>query len=256
MLHDHFNAEIVVKTIENKQEAVDYLTWTFYYHRLLQNPHYYNLTGTTHRHVSDHLSELVETTLADLDKAGMISIEDDRDLTALNPSLIAAYYYIRYTTIEMFASALQQSFRTRQIVDVLSRATEFEELPMRRKEDKLLKPLLHHAKFKIDNASLQDPATKAHLLLQAHFSRTPLPADLVTDQRAVVETSARLLQAMHDIISSSNWLKAALACMEVSQMVVQALWLRDPPLLQLPHVTAKEVHAFSEHVRGAVSPTY
>lgn len=26
-LHDHFNAEIVTKTIENKQEAIDWLTW-------------------------------------------------------------------------------------------------------------------------------------------------------------------------------------------------------------------------------------
>ncbi len=46
---------------------MDYLTWTFYYRRLAQNPNYYNMAGVSHRHLSDHLSELVENTLADLE---------------------------------------------------------------------------------------------------------------------------------------------------------------------------------------------
>ncbi|PHT35926.1 hypothetical protein CQW23_23626 [Capsicum baccatum] len=55
-LHYNFNSEMVVGVIQNKQDAIDYLTWTFMYRRLTQNPNYYNLQGVSHRHISDHLS--------------------------------------------------------------------------------------------------------------------------------------------------------------------------------------------------------
>ena len=41
-------------------------------------------TGVTHRHLSDHMSELVETTLNDLEQSKCISIEDDIDTSPLN----------------------------------------------------------------------------------------------------------------------------------------------------------------------------
>ncbi len=56
-------------------------------------------TGVTHRHLSDHLSELVENTLADLEQSKCVAIEEDTDLSPLNLGMIAAYYYINYTTI-------------------------------------------------------------------------------------------------------------------------------------------------------------
>jgi len=68
-LHDYFNAEIVTKTIENKQDAVDYLTWTLFYRRLTKNPNYYNLQNISNQYLSDYLSELVENILNNLEQS-------------------------------------------------------------------------------------------------------------------------------------------------------------------------------------------
>jgi pre-mRNA-splicing helicase BRR2 len=45
-----------------------------------------------------------------------------------------------------------------------------------------------------------------------------------------------------DVVASSGWYTPALAAMDMSQMVTQGLWDKDPPLLQLPGVT-REVAA-------------
>jgi len=55
----------------------------------------------------------------------------------------------------------------------------------------------------------------------------------------MLETFSRLLLAMVDVIGSNGWLKPALEAMEMSQMVTQAVWNDDSPLMQLPHFTKK-----------------
>lgn len=156
-LHDHLNAEVVVRTIENKQDAVDYLTWTFMYRRLTQNPNYYNLQGVSHRHLSDHLSELVEATLSDLEASKCVAIEDDMDLSPLNLGMIAAYYYISYTTIELFSSSLTAKTKLKGLCEILSSASEYARLPMRPGEDELVRKLVMHQGFQWTNRSSLTP---------------------------------------------------------------------------------------------------
>ncbi|KAJ2939955.1 hypothetical protein O0L34_g6662 [Tuta absoluta] len=240
-LHDHLNAEIVNKTIENKQDAVDYLTWTFLYRRLTQNPNYYNLQGVTHRHLSDHLSELVESTLQELEQAKCIAIEDEMDVQPLNLGMIASYYYINYTTIELFSLSLTSKTKIRGLLEIISSAAEYSDLVIRHREENIIKALAAKVPHKPTSSTgvvrYNDPAVKAHVLLQAHLSRTQLPAELQADTAIVLTKAIRLIQACVDVVSSSGWLSPAVAAMELAQMATQAMWAKDSYLRQLPHFT-------------------
>ncbi|KAG9438152.1 U5 small nuclear ribonucleoprotein helicase [Apis mellifera carnica] len=240
-LHDHFNAEIVTKTIENKQDAVDYLTWTFLYRRLTQNPNYYGLQGVTHRHLSDHLSELVESTLSDLEQAKCVAVEDEMDTLPLNLGMIAAYYYINYATIELFSLSLNNKTKIRGLLEIISAAAEYETVPVRQREENLLRSLATRLPHAPQASRMADPHVKAQLLLQAHLSRIQLGPELQKDTELVLSKAIRLIQACVDVLSSSGWLAPAVAAMELAQMVTQAMWSKDSYLKQLPHFTAETI---------------
>ena len=235
-LHDHVISEIVTKTIENMQDAVDYLTWTFLYRRLPKNPTYYNLQGTSSVHISEYLSEMVETILGDLEESRCCKIGDDGEISPLNLGMIAAYYYIQYKTIDIVASSVTAKTKIRGILEILSASWEFADLPLRYGEEKTVKMLARTQPHKMPDTAY-DAHAKTLVLLQCHFSRKVITADLRNDQKVILKDSLKLIQAIVDVISSNGWLKPALAAMELSQMVVQGLWNKDHVLKQIPHFT-------------------
>jgi len=92
------------------------------------------------------------------------------------------------------------------------------------------------------------------VLLQAHFSRTPLPTDMKSDlQESILEPSVKLLQALVDVVASQGWLKPALSAMELSQMIVQGMWDKDSALLQIPHFDKSRTVMCANHPNAPVS---
>ena len=61
----------------------------------------------------------------------MIAIEDDMDLEALNLGMIAAYYYVAYTTIDLLATSLTAKTKLKGLLEIVAAASEFDDLPIR-----------------------------------------------------------------------------------------------------------------------------
>lgn len=242
-LHDAFVAEISAKTIESTQEAVDWSTYTYFYRRLLSNPSYYNLHDTSHEGLSAHLSELVEQTLKELVDANLIEHDEEEDaITPLNPCMIAAYYNISFITMQTLMMSLNGKTSLKGVLEIITAATEFEDIQIRRHEEHILSRIYDRVPYKMQDVNFETPHFKAFVLLQAYFSRMQLPIDLAKDQEVVVRKVLNILSASVDVLSSEAHLNT-LSAMELSQMVVQAMWQKDSPLKQIPHFDSDTIKA-------------
>lgn len=246
-LHDAFVTEISTKMIESGEDAINWATFTYFYRRLLANPSYYSLTDPTHDGLSQYLSDMVEATLKDLAESKIIDFdEDDGTVAPQNAAMIAAYYNISYITMQTFLLSLTAKTKLKGILEIVTSATEFEAIQIRRHEEVILRRIYESVPVKMAEPVFDSPHFKAFVLLQAHFSRMNLPIDLAKDQEVILTKVLSLLSATVDILSSDGHLNAMNA-MEMSQMVVQAMWDRDSPLKQIPNFTTEVIKTANKY---------
>ena len=212
---------------------------------------FYNLQGTTPTHVADYLSELVETTLADLVNSDCIIVQDEMDTLPNNLGMIASFYYISYITVETFSASIKETTKLKGLLEIVSSANEFETIPIRHHEDSLLERIYDRVPVKLAKVDYTSPYFKTYLLLQAHFSRMTLPPDLTIDQSLVLSKITGLLSACVDVMSSKSYL-GCLGAMDLSQMCVQGVWDRDSPLKQVPYFDDNVLQRFSRASKDSV----
>uniref|UniRef100_A0A2K6G205 Helicase C-terminal domain-containing protein n=2 Tax=Propithecus coquereli TaxID=379532 RepID=A0A2K6G205_PROCO len=246
VLSDHLNAEIAGGTITSKQDALDYITWTYFFRRLIMNPSYYNLGDVSHDSVNKFLSHLIEKSLIELELSYCIEIgEDNRSIEPLTYGRIASYYYLKHQTVKMFKDRLKPECSTEELLSILSDAEEYTDLPVRHNEDHMNSELAKCLPMEPNPHSFDSPHTKAHLLLQAHLSRAMLPCpDYDTDTKTVLDQALRVCQAMLDVAANQGWLVTALNITNLVQMVIQGRWLKDSSLLTVPNIEHHHLHLF------------
>ncbi|TPX31933.1 hypothetical protein SmJEL517_g04845 [Synchytrium microbalum] len=264
-LHDHFNAEIVSGTIKSKQDAVDFLTWTYFYRRLPMNPTYYGLETTDAHSINIFLSGVVEKTITDLAEAGCCDVQSQFFITPTVIGRIASYYYLQYRTVDLLRKRLTRDYRATgraedhdgdfsRMMRILSDVSEYDEHPVRHNEDhhnqemEAMLPVHGYDPLKKGQSSFggprqvlgyDSPHLKVFLLMQAHLTRmTSFPiADYATDLVSVLDQSIRVMQAMVDVSADQGYLATTKGVMKLMQCIKQARWPTDSTLLTLPRIT-------------------
>lgn len=253
VLDNHLGAEVSAGVITTKQDALDYLTWTFFFRRLHKNPTYYGLDISAEEHKESHLAAqqlaadymitLVDKSLDDLAESDCVLVHSNGDVDRTPFGRIMSYYYLSHLTIRKFLSKARKTSIT-TFADALawiSSATEFDDLPVRHNEDlinaELAKNLPLDTVGLLDGMPLWDPHVKAFLLIQAFMSRIDLPiSDYVGDQTSVLDQGIRIIQAGIDVMTELNKYDAVVQMIRLLQCIKSARWPEDYPLSILPGV--------------------
>jgi antiviral helicase SLH1 len=250
VLSNHLGAEISAETIRAKQDALDYLTWTFFFRRLHKNPSYYGLQISAEEHntmeaqnlANDYMVDLVDKSLEELSESKCITLHSNGDIDPTPFGKVMSYYYLSHKTIRHFLSIAKRDLTFTDALTLLSFATEFDELPVRHNEDLINAELSKNLPLEASGLGMPmwDPHVKAFLLLQAHFERIDLPiSDYVGDLNSVLDQSIRVCQAAVDILAELGYLAAVKDMIGLMQSIKSARWKDDGPLSIFPGVNAE-----------------
>ncbi len=244
-LPDHFNAEIASGTLTDKQACIDYLSWTYFFRRLIANPKFYGLDiknkePQKHKKINDFLVKLVDDSLKKLAESRCVKLIDEFTFEPLPLGFLASFYYIRHETINFFDKNLSDKLSIMDLIDILSKAKEFDEVPVRHNEDNFNEGLAKICPYPVNKKTLDSPNTKTNLLFQAHFSRLPLPIrDYLTDMKLVLDSSIRIIHAMIDLAAEKGILNITINLMYIMQMIIQGAWIEDSGLKNISYFDQK-----------------
>ncbi|KAI9770001.1 MAG: hypothetical protein M1840_003712 [Geoglossum simile] len=270
VLDDHLGAEISAGTIATKQDALDYLTWTFFFRRLHKNPSYYGLEISAEDHntitaqavANEYMVELIDRSLGELEESGCITIFPNGNVESIPLGKIASYYYLSHKTIRHLTRHAKKNATFEDCLSWMCCASEYDELPVRHNEDLINVELSNNLPLKAETLGLPmwDPHVKAFLLLQAYMSRIDLPiSDYITDQNSVLDQSIRILQSLAkasiDALTELGYLSSCMTMMTLLECIKSARWPHDGPLSILPGVDAENERYRIEEIKSAPTTT-
>ncbi|QRV72722.1 hypothetical protein RhiJN_00736 [Ceratobasidium sp. AG-Ba] len=271
---DSLNAEIALGTVSNIQEAVSWLGYTYLHVRMRKNPFHYGITRDMLQddpQLVGRRNELATSAARKLSDAGMISFNVKTEELAINDlGLIAAKYYIRHASIEVYNQMFKPKMSESDLLVMLSKSTEFSQIQVRENEiseletvmrDKELVPCQIPEPLKEDTANRRigiDGGEKArgkgggdkngterkpspvdttdgkvNVLLQGYISKyNPQDFALVSDMAYVAQNGGRIIRALLEVAISRKYASTAASLAQMSLAVEKRMWPFVNPMEQ------------------------
>src|SRR5690606_1437729 len=138
VLDNHLCAEICAETIITKQDALDYLTWTFFFRRLHKHPSYYGLEISAEEHNStaaqqmanEFMISIVDASQSEHINTKFFVVYPNGDVDPIPLGKIMSYYYLSHKSIRQLVRKAKPQASFLIALSWMCLATEYDELPV------------------------------------------------------------------------------------------------------------------------------
>ncbi|OBZ76331.1 putative helicase mug81 [Grifola frondosa] len=233
---DSLNAEIALGTVANIHDGVQWVGYTYLFVRMRKNPFQYGLPReevAEDPHLGSKRNQLVTNTASRLAEARMITFDRlSGSLAITDLGRIAAKYYIRHASIEIFNKEFRPKMTEADVLAMLSMSTEFDQIQVRENEIEELKYFMENIPCKVKGGT-DTSQGKVNILLQGYISGfRPEDFALVSDQAYAAQNGGRIVRALLEIAISRKWANVSAVLMGMSKAIEKRLWPFDQPLKQ------------------------
>ncbi|VDK53455.1 unnamed protein product, partial [Anisakis simplex] len=242
-IHDNLNAEIALGTVSNINEAVEWLSYSYYSIRSKLNPLAYGIPYNQLENdpeLKDYLTKIMNEAAEKLDMNQMIRFDSVNGfVNATDLGRIASHYYVKFETIEMLNTGvgnvkLTQLMTDDNVINLIANASEFSQIRVREEESEDLEQLKTYCPLRLKQGALATVAGKINCLMQAYLSRVNIRSfSLLSEMLYIEQNSGRLCRAMFEIVLRRGWAHATNAFLCMAKCLEKRVWPFQTPLRQI-----------------------
>jgi len=259
-LVDALNAEVALGGVASLRDAAAWLGYTYLYVRMLRSPGTYGV-GPAEAERDPRLLErrldLAHSAALALDRARLARYDRRTgSLASTDLGRVASRYYVTHGTIASFHEGLRPHMGEIELLRLFAAADEFRHFVVREEEKHELARLIDRVPVPVKE-SLDDPAAKVNVLLQAHVSRLRLDGlALASDMVYVTQSAGRLMRCLFEVCLRRGWARATDAALTLAKEVAHRQWSSQTPLRQFRGVPGEVLARLEKKVSRTIASTH